>query len=85
MRSCDIVVHPDCVRVADELAHYSYKQDPLTNEVLPVLDDKHNHTIDACRYSLESVRRRRRHGAHFGATGDYGLGLGRIGETSWLL
>ena len=62
MRACDIVVHPDCVRVADELAHYSYKQDPLTNEVLPVLDDKHNHTIDACRYSLESVRRRRRHG-----------------------
>ena len=57
MRSHDIVVHPDCQHVADELAHYSYKQDPLTDEVLPVLIDKDNHVIDASRYALESVRR----------------------------
>ena len=30
---------------------------PLTDEVLPVLEDKSNHTIDALRYALEGLRR----------------------------
>lgn len=57
MKSYDIVVHPDCVHVQDELTHYSYKEDPLTEEVLPVLADRDNHVIDAARYALEGVRR----------------------------
>lgn len=57
LRSYDIVVHPRCKHVADELALYSYKTDPLTNEILPVLEDKDNHTIDALRYALEGLRR----------------------------
>lgn len=57
MKSYDIVVHPDCVHVQDELTHYSYKEDQLTGEVLPVLVDRDNHTIDACRYAVEGVRR----------------------------
>lgn len=57
MRSCDIVVHPDCRRVADELATYSYKVDDLTEEILPELKDRDNHFIDAARYALEGVRR----------------------------
>ncbi len=60
MKSHDIIVHPDCTHVADEMTYYSYKEDPLTDEVLPILADKHNHTIDACRYALENVRRARR-------------------------
>jgi hypothetical protein len=31
--------------------------DKLTNEVLPVLADKDNHTIDAPRYAVEDLRR----------------------------
>jgi phage terminase large subunit len=57
MQSYDIVVHPDCEHVIDELTHYSYKIDPLTDEVLPILEDENNHVIDACRYALEGVRR----------------------------
>ena len=57
LRSFDIVVHPRCKHTADELALYSFKQDPLTNEVLPVLEDKNNHVIDALRYALEALRR----------------------------
>jgi phage terminase large subunit len=51
------VVHPDCKHTADELSLYSYKVDQQTDEVLPQLDDKHNHVIDALRYAVESMRR----------------------------
>ncbi|MGA0588727.1 PBSX family phage terminase large subunit [Dyella sp. KRB-257] len=57
LRSFDIVVHPRCEHVADELASYSYKIDKHTEEILPVLEDKQNHTIDALRYALEELRR----------------------------
>ena len=57
LKSYDIVVHPNCRRVIDELTLYSYEIDKLTNEVLPVLADDDNHTIDALRYAAESVRR----------------------------
>lgn len=57
LKSHDIVVHSRCQHVIDELTHYAYKTDPATNAVLPVLEDKHNHLIDAVRYSLEGVRR----------------------------
>lgn len=57
LRSFDIVVHPRCEHVASELALYSYKIDPHTEEILPLLDDKNNHTVDALRYALEELRR----------------------------
>ncbi len=57
LQSYDIVVHPDCKHVADEMGLYSYKTDPLTNEVLPELADKDNHVIDSARYALEDIRR----------------------------
>jgi phage terminase large subunit len=57
LRSFDIVVHPRCVHVIEELSSYSYKTDPHTGDILPLLDDKYNHTIDALRYALEELRR----------------------------
>lgn len=57
LKSFDIVVHPRCRHTIDELTMYSFKTDPLTNEVLPVLEDKKNHVIDALRYSVELLRR----------------------------
>ena len=57
LRSFDIVVHPRCKKVAEELTLYSYKTDPQTGEILPMLEDKNNHTIDALRYALEELRR----------------------------
>jgi len=57
LQSCDIVVHPTCTHAIEELTLYSYKTDPLTDQVLPILEDKKNHVIDAIRYALESVRR----------------------------
>jgi phage terminase large subunit len=57
LKSFDIVVHPRCKHLIDELTLYSYKTDALTGEVLPVLEDKNNHVIDALRYACEGARR----------------------------
>jgi phage terminase large subunit len=57
LKSYDIVVHPRCVHVVDELTLYSYKADKVTGDVLPILEDKQNHCIDALRYSLEGAMR----------------------------
>lgn len=57
LQSFDIVVHPRCVHLIDELTMYSYKTDPLTGQVLPILEDKNNHVIDALRYACEGARR----------------------------
>lgn len=57
LKSYDIIVHPRCKHTIDELTMYSYKVDPLTSKVLPLLDDKHNHVIDALRYACEGARK----------------------------
>ena len=57
LKSYDIVVHPRCKHAIKELTDYSFKRDPLTNDVLPILEDKDNHVIDALRYMLEGLRR----------------------------
>jgi phage terminase large subunit len=57
LQSFDIVVHPRCQHVIDELTLYKYKTDPLTGQVLPILEDKNNHCIDALRYACEGARR----------------------------
>lgn len=72
MRSHDIVVHPDCTHVIDELNTYSYKIDKLTDVVLPELADRDNHTIDAIRYALEADRRAIR-AARTGGVGQLGI------------
>ena len=56
LKSFDIIANPRCKNAVDELISYSYKIDRLTEKVLPVLDDKKNHVIDAIRYAAEQVR-----------------------------
>ena len=46
-----IHIHQRCRHTIDEFKLYSYKTDPQTNEILPIIVDKHNHIIDALRYS----------------------------------
>jgi len=47
-----IVVHPRCIETLKECELYKYKTDPLTEEILAVIIDKHNHCFDAIRYGL---------------------------------
>lgn len=57
LKSFDIVVHPRCKHAIDELTLYSYKTDKATGAVLPLLEDRQNHVIDALRYACEGARR----------------------------
>lgn len=57
LKTYDIIIHPRCTHTIDEFSTYSYKVDPKTDEVLPVLADKDNHVIDSARYALEGTRR----------------------------
>lgn len=61
LKTFDIVVHPRCTHLIDELTLYSYKVDDTTGKVLPVLQDKDNHVIDSLRYACEGVRRAGNH------------------------
>lgn len=55
LQAHDLVVHPRCRHVIDELTLYSYRTDRTTGEILPLLEDRANHTIDSLRYALEDV------------------------------
>lgn len=57
MKSYDILVHPNCRPVIDELSTYSYKVDKHTDNIIPELADRDNNTIDALRYAVEKERR----------------------------
>jgi phage terminase large subunit len=56
LRSFDkIVIHPRCKHTIDEFKLYSYKTDPRTGEILPIIIDKHNHLNDSLRYSQDGM------------------------------
>lgn len=48
-----IVIHPRCKHAADEFRLYSYKIDKNNGDILPIIEDKNNHIIDALRYALD--------------------------------
>jgi phage terminase large subunit len=54
-----IVIHPRCKNVINEFNTYSYKVDKKTEEILPIVMDEKNHTIDAIRYSLSNLIKRK--------------------------
>lgn len=56
LQGFDIIIHPRCVHTIDEFTHYSYRRDPVTNLVMPILEDKKNHVIDSVRYAAERLR-----------------------------
>ena len=54
-----IVIHPRCKHAKQEAKLWSYKTDRLTGDVLPRLEDKHDHTWDAARYALAPLIKRK--------------------------
>lgn len=55
-----IVIDPErCPSTAKEFSEYEYERDPKTGEVLEGYPDAANHSIDAVRYAMEPVWKRR--------------------------
>lgn len=54
-----IIIHPDCESTAREFRLYSYKVDRLSGDIKPDIVDAHNHYIDAIRYALGPMIKRR--------------------------
>lgn len=58
LQGMDIVIHPNCTNTLREFRSYAYKTDSRTGEVLPAIEDKNNHIIDALRYAVEGLHRK---------------------------
>jgi len=52
-------IHSRCRETASEFLKYSYKIDRVTEDILPIVLDKWNHYIDALRYALAPMIKRR--------------------------
>lgn len=59
LQQYELVVHPSCVGVITELENYSWQKDKKTNEYINKPIDKFNHYIDALRYSIQGIERRK--------------------------
>ena len=55
LQQFEIIVHPSCVRIIEELQNYAWKKDKQTNEYINEPIDKYNHFLDALRYSLQCL------------------------------
>jgi phage terminase large subunit len=55
----EIVIHPRCQETIRETRLYSYKTDRMSGDVLPIIIDANNHYMDAIRYALSPLIKRR--------------------------
>ena len=55
LQQYEIIVHPSCVNIKEELENYSWKKDKATNEYINEPIDNFNHYLDALRYSLQCL------------------------------
>jgi phage terminase large subunit len=56
LRSFDkIIIHPRCKNLKFEAMNYKRKVDPHTQDVLPIIIDKHQHLWDSLRYALDAL------------------------------
>jgi phage terminase large subunit len=54
-----VIIHPRCPETLREFRAYSYKIDRLSGAIKPEPQDAFNNTIDAIRYALEPMMKRR--------------------------
>jgi phage terminase large subunit len=49
----EIIIHPRCRGAEDNFTNYKWKQDKITQEILPIPAEGSDHWPDAARYALE--------------------------------
>lgn len=58
LKNYEIIISPALKNLIDEFALYSYKTDKRTGNIMPILEDKNNHGIDALRYAMEPAAKK---------------------------
>ena len=56
LQNYELIVHPSCTGVINELENYSWQKDKKTNEYINKPIDAFNHFLDALRYSLQCTK-----------------------------
>lgn len=51
----ELIVHPSCEKIKEELENYSWTKDKQTNEYINEPIDAWNHYLDALRYSMQCL------------------------------
>lgn len=55
LQQYELIIHPSCKNVIEELENYSWKKDKTTNVYINEPVDNWNHYLDSLRYSLQCV------------------------------
>lgn len=58
LQQYELIIHPECKNVIEELQNYSWEKDKQTNEYINKPVDKYNHYLDALRYALQCLDER---------------------------
>lgn len=58
LQQYELVIHPDCKEILNELQNYAWEKDKQTNEYINKPIDKYNHYLDALRYALQCLEER---------------------------
>lgn len=58
LQQYELVIHPSCKEIIEELNNYSWEKDKQTNEYINKPIDKFNHYLDSLRYSLQCMDER---------------------------
>ena len=58
LQQYELIIHPSCKEIMEELQNYCWEKDKQTNEYINKPVDKHNHYLDALRYSLQCLDER---------------------------
>lgn len=55
LQQYELIVHPDCKNVLEELENYAWKKDRQTNEYINEPAEGYDHYMDSLRYSLQCL------------------------------
>ena len=56
LQAYEIIVHPKCTHIIEELENYTWKKDKYSGEYTNEPVDEFNHLLDALRYSLQCTK-----------------------------
>lgn len=55
LQQYELIIHPSCTEIINELQNYAWEKDRQTNEYVNKPIDKYNHYLDSLRYSIQCL------------------------------